>query len=172
MSYIGNVKVDNNDAIPVGSTLYGTCSTAAGDQVKEVTLANFDYLLEGVTVKVKFDNTNTHTSPTLKVGSTTAKSIRRYGTTAPGNTTGKSWYAGEVVSFTYATVSGTGYWFMNDTRDIPTVTDVTVLKNVTVTNGTAPTFTLNGSTLEINAGSATSVTINNSDKVTVGSASI
>lgn len=170
MSYVGNVKIGSNDAEPVAASLFGTCKTPADTAAKVVELANFDYLLEGVTIKVRFENGNTVANPTLAVGGTTATTIRRYDSTGAGTTIGKSWHAGEVVSFTYIKVNGTGYWYMNDARDVPSVTTETVLKNVTVTNGTAPTFTLNGSVLEINAGSATSVTIQDSDKVVIGSA--
>lgn len=54
---------------------YGTCSTAAGTQVKTVTLNNF-VLATGATVWVKFTATNTHASPSLNVNGTGAKSIR------------------------------------------------------------------------------------------------
>lgn len=170
MSYIGNIKIEPNAAEPIASGIYGTCSTDAETAKKVVTLANFDYLLEGVTIKVRFENSNTAASPTLQVGSTTETPIMRYGNTTPGGTPGKSWHAGEVVSFTYAKVNGAAYWFMNDARDVPSVSTETVLKNVTVTNGTAPTFQMSGSTLVMNAGSATTVTIQSSDKVTIGSA--
>ena len=81
MSYVGNVKIGSNAAEPVASSLFGTCTTAAGTAAKEVDLANFDYLLEGVTIKVRFENSNTATNPTLAVGGTTATAIRRYDST-------------------------------------------------------------------------------------------
>lgn len=109
MSYIGNVKVGSATHL-VGSTLYGTCNTAAGTAEKAVTCANFDQLLTGVTIHVKFDNTNTIANPTLNVNNTGAKAIKRYGTTAPSTSVQSSWYAGAVISFTY---DGT-YWMMDD----------------------------------------------------------
>ena len=109
MSYIGNVKVGSATHL-VGSTLYGTCNTAAGTAEKAVTCANFDELLTGVTIHVKFDNTNTIANPTLNVNNTGAKAIKRYGTTAPSTSVQTSWYAGAVISFTY---DGT-YWMMDD----------------------------------------------------------
>jgi len=109
MSYIGNVKVDSATHL-VGSTLYGTCNTAAGTKEKAVVCTNFDKLLTGVTIHVKFDNTNSIADPTLNVNNTGAKAIKRYGTTAPSTSVQTSWYAGAVISFTY---DGT-YWMMDD----------------------------------------------------------
>lgn len=105
--YIGKIS-DGTDARPVASTLYGTCATAAATKAKVVTCADFDTLIAGVTIFVKFTYANTVASPTLKVNTTDAKSIMRYGTTAPGASAALSWNAGSVVAFTY---DGT-YWQM------------------------------------------------------------
>lgn len=109
MSYVSKVTIGSNTHL-VGSSLYGTCSTAAGTAQKDVTLDNFDSLQTGVTVHVKFTNSNTVANPKLKVGSTAATPIMRYGTTAPSTSVVTSWYAGAVISFTY---DGTN-WVMND----------------------------------------------------------
>lgn len=129
MSYIGNVKVDSTTHL-VGSTLYGTCDTAAGTAAKVVTCANFDKLLTGVTIHVKFTYSNTAASPTLNVNSTGAKTIYRYGTTKPTGEAKSSWNAGAVVSFTY---DGTS-WFMNDWLNNDTTYNVVSDMN----NGLAP----------------------------------
>lgn len=94
----------------VGSSLYGTCSTAAGTSAKVATLADFDQLVIGVTVHIKFTYSNTASNATLKVGSTDAKDLCRHGTTRVGTTEASSWKAGAIVSFTY---DGTS-WVMND----------------------------------------------------------
>ena len=109
MGYVGKVTADGSMHL-VGSTLYGTCSTAAGTAAKVVTCANFDHLLEGVTIHVKFTYSNTAANATLNVNSTGAKNLCRYGTTRVGASTRTSWGAGAVVSFTY---DGTS-WVMND----------------------------------------------------------
>ena len=109
MSYVGNVTAGGATHL-VGSTLYGTCGTAAATAAKVVTCANFDQLLTGVTIHVKFTYTNTVANPTLNVNNTGAKSIYRYGTTAPSTTAATSWNAGAVVAFTY---DGSA-WVMND----------------------------------------------------------
>lgn len=109
MSYVGNVTADGSTHL-VGSTLYGTCSTAAGTAAKVVTCADFDHLLEGVTIHVKFTNSNTASNATLNVNSTGAKPLCRYGTTRVGTTQETAWLPAAVVSLTY---DGTS-WVMND----------------------------------------------------------
>ena len=160
MSYIGNVKVDSTTHL-VGSTLYGTCSTGAGTQAKVVTCTNFDKLLTGVTIHVKFDNTNTIADPTLNVNSTGAKAIKRYGTTAPSTTASTSWNAGQVVSFTY---DGT-YWMMNDFNldtDVNTHRAINVDGTAILANNTTTALNLkSGSNVSISATSGSGdVTIN------------
>lgn len=115
MGYVGKVKMGGTTNL-VGSTLYGTCSTNADVVAKAVTLANFNILIEGVTIHVKFTNENTADSPTLNVNSTGAKPIKIYGTTAPSQAL--SWPAGGVVSFTY---DGTS-WITNDWNGVGTIT--------------------------------------------------
>lgn len=110
MSYAGQVETGGGALSPIGSTLYGLCSTGAATAGKVVDLADYDELITGTTVHVKFTYGNTASSPTLQVGSTTAKPIYAYGTTAPGNTAAASWAANSMVSFTY---DGTA-WRMND----------------------------------------------------------
>ena len=109
MSYVGNIAAGGATHL-VGSTLYGTCATAANVAAKVVTCANFDQLLTGVEIRVKFTYSNTVANPTLNVNGTGAKSIYRYGTTAPSTTAATSWQAGAVVSFTYVGAN----WVMNN----------------------------------------------------------
>ena len=99
----------------IASSAYGTCTTAAETAAKVVTLSNFDTLTAGMTIHVRFTNSNTASSPTLNVNSTGAKTIYAYGTTAPGTSVNSSWQAGAVVSFTYNTDNNSnGCWVMND----------------------------------------------------------
>ena len=89
---------------------YLTCSTAAGTTAKTTTLVSGKFtesdLVAGAQVLVDFTNTNTVANPTLSVNGTTAKAIRRYGTTAPSTSAASSWNAGSIVLFVY---DGT-YW--------------------------------------------------------------
>jgi len=110
MSFAAQIETGDGSISPIGSTLYGICSTAAATAAKVVTLSDFDTLLTGVTIHVKFIYSNTAASPTLNVNSTGDIAIYAYGTSAPGNTTATSWAANSVVSLTY---DGT-YWRMND----------------------------------------------------------
>ena len=89
---------------------YGACSTAAATAAKAVTLSDSMTftLATGASVFVKFTNSNTVENPTLNVNSTGAKSIKVYGTTAPGTSAKTSWQAGSVVHLVY---DGT-YWQM------------------------------------------------------------
>lgn len=89
---------------------YGECSTAAGTAAKTVTLSDSMSftLAAGASVFVKFANANSVASPTLAVNGTTAKSIMRYGTTAPSTSAKTSWQAGSIVHLVY---DGT-YWQM------------------------------------------------------------
>ena len=114
-TYIGQIKVNNGDIAPIGSTLYGTCDTAAATAAKVAVVTGFDKLIEGATVHIKFTNSNIANGPTLAIKpsssgtATTAKSIKKYGTTAPGTSANTSWQAGSVLSLTY----DGEYWQMN-----------------------------------------------------------
>ena len=132
MGYVGNVIAGGATHL-VGSTLYGTCTTAAATAAKEVTCANFDQLIIGVTIHVKFTYSNTAASPTLNVNGTGALKIYRYGTTAPSTSAATSWQAGAVIAFTY---DGTS-WMMNDWLD--TNTTYSAMSTSELTTGTATT---------------------------------
>jgi len=112
MGFGSKIRINNTDH-SIASSLYGTCTDSAGTVGKTVTCADFDTLITGVTVYVKFAYGNTATSPTLNVNGTGAKPIYTAGTTpttSPGNTKLTSWYDNAIVSFTY---DGTA-WCMND----------------------------------------------------------
>lgn len=98
---------------------YGECSTAAATAAKTVTISGIDELTVGLTIMVKFTNANSKASPTLKVNNLDAKSIMRYGTTAPSTSAATSWNAGSVIILVY---DGT-YWqmcnWLNSTYTLP-----------------------------------------------------
>lgn len=94
MAYIS--KENTRDGVkPIGSNLYGTCTSDADDTTKIVAMPDFDVLTEGVTVYVHFQDENSAATPLLKVGSTVAKSIIYNGTQSG------SWEANSFVAFTY-----------------------------------------------------------------------
>ena len=98
MSYVGKVNYDGNSHL-VASTLYGTCTTEASTVAKVATCANFDKLITGVTIHIKFTYANTASNITLNVNSTGAKNIFHNGTQiTTGYTKG---YLSGVVEFVY-----------------------------------------------------------------------
>lgn len=124
MAYITK-KTTVNGVKPIGSNLFGTCSTASDAVQKVVTMADFDVLVSGVTIHVQFTHKNTASNPTLKVGSTSAVAILCNGATE-GN-----WEDGAVISFTY---NGTN-WIQNDAsegggQEYPYVSDVEYATNL------------------------------------------
>lgn len=86
-----------------GDVVYATSSDSASTVAKTATIVSgtLSTLSSGVQAIVKFDNTNTASSPTLNIGGTGAKSIKRYGTTAVGQNQNESWVAGSPVLFVY-----------------------------------------------------------------------
>lgn len=135
MAYIGHIKVKNGATevtYPVGSTLYGTCNTAANETVKVANtgnLAQIDSFTDGLTIHVKFTNSNTVQNPTLKVNTLAAKPIITYGESTPGDTPSASWQAGAIVSFTYDGNS----WVMNTGVDLNSASSVISGLNATIT---------------------------------------
>lgn len=107
MAYTSKVRTTSQGTIPIGSNLFGTCSTGASTQTKTVTLSSFDVLVSGVTVHVYFENVNEANGAKLKVGSTDAKDIYCNGTQ------NGAWEADSVVSFTYYN----NRWYQNDAQE-------------------------------------------------------
>lgn len=137
-----NVSDLNNDSNYISSPNipYCTCATAAGTKAKTTTIVSGTFtandLVTGAQVLVKFTNSNTVADPTLKIGSTTAKTIKRYGTTAPSTSAASSWNAGSVIMFTY---DGT-YWQMTDFNNT-TYSSMTVAEYEAGTGTTARIIT-------------------------------
>lgn len=110
-SYIGQITIGET-SYPIANTLYGTCSTENSEKTKTVTLENFDTLITGVLVFVKFTNysdSGVSNDPVkLKVGTTSAKQIRIRGVDPWNYLSGGNnlWNYGEIVGFIY---DGT-YW--------------------------------------------------------------
>ena len=90
---------------------YGVCTTAGSTVAKTVTVSPaITEITTGLAILVKFENSNTSTNPTLNVNSLGAKSLMRYGTTAPGTSANASWNSGAIVTIIY---DGTN-WILND----------------------------------------------------------
>ena len=89
---------------------FGVCNTDGATAAKTVSISSVTSLYEGLYIFVKFTNANTQSNPTLQVNDLTAKSIKRYGTTAPSTSAASSWNAGSVQLLVY---DGT-YWQIAD----------------------------------------------------------
>lgn len=122
MAFVGKVKA--GDVIGgVGSSLYGVCATLANVAAKEVAIEGLDTLMQGLTIHVKFTNSNRASNPTLTIPSTGAGAIPiyRYGATAPGLTDLESWFPGSVLALTY---DGSA-WQINDWQSDTIYNDAT-----------------------------------------------
>ena len=118
---ISKVKIDNttHEIIPNGIT-YCTCDTAEGTAAKVATVVSGNFsLFTGARVVVKFTNKNSASSPTLNVGGTGAKPMRRYGSTAMGtDATTSGWIAGAVQAFTYDGAAWVSDYWNNTTYSL------------------------------------------------------
>ena len=90
-SVINQIKFDNVE-YAIAASAYGYCETAAGTQAKVVAIStdgdttNTAFtLIKGVSVTVKFKETNSAASPTLNVGGSGAKPIYYKGSAVPAN---------------------------------------------------------------------------------------
>ena len=92
MAQIVNVTAGGNSNMPIAASLYGTCDTAAATAAKVVTCAAYDLStpITGMTIHVKFTNANTVANPTININGKGAKSVMRYGTTAPSTSAATS----------------------------------------------------------------------------------
>lgn len=99
MASIYQVNIDevNYDIL---SAVLGTSISKANDNIKVVDLADFN-LVEGIQIKVKFEDTNYSENPLLDVGDTGAKPIVKSGGGVPGNTPETSWKANSILEFIY-----------------------------------------------------------------------
>ena len=119
-----------------GFFLYGTCATArdtARKVVSDIPQFTSSYLVAGTTVFIKFTNANGVANPTLSINGTTAKSIKRYGTTAPSTARASSWNAGSVVCLVY---DGT-YWQQVGYLNTNTTYSEISVDNITSTTGSS-----------------------------------
>ena len=125
MAYASKKKLADNSIVPLGSNLFGVCTTASGTAQKDVAMPDFNVLVEGVTIHVYFANANTASNPTLKVGSAEARSVSG------------EWIANSFASFTYYN----GSWIQNDVQE-SSVSGVTSVNgqtgDVIITEGLEP----------------------------------
>lgn len=174
MSYIGKIQIGNGVEQSIATCLYGTCETEAATAAKKVVCSDFDKLLTGVTIHVKFTYSNTAENPTLNVNFTGAKGIYCNDLNPAGTTIRTSWYDGAIISFTY---DGT-YWIMNDWLNLDynktyTFSNGTNCFYVTPSGGSKQTVTVTPSITNNITGSGTNGCIakfNGANTITNGSA--
>lgn len=111
VAYSSSIRTTTQGVVPIGSRLFGTCTTGANAQIKIVNLSAFDILASGVTIHVYFENENTNENAQLQVGSTLATDIYCNGIQ------NGVWAADSVVSFTYYN----NRWYQNDVQDTSTI---------------------------------------------------
>lgn len=145
--YIGKVQIGSNTAVLIGSTLYGISTSDANNPVKTVVSSddnsgkfinnNYDNLIQGTTIHVKFTKGNTATSSiTLQVGTTNqAKAVD-----------GKFICdAGAIISFT---LDENEHWVVNDVDNDTQYTfsegTTNGAFNVSVNGATATTINIHG----------------------------
>ena len=108
---------------------YCTSSTAAATAAKTASFANSTIsttIATGMKVRVKFTYANTAASPTLKIGSMTAKNIKVIDETGAVVTPTKFWNAGDIVVFTY---DGT-QWLMDNALRLPDIMPSTDMSEI------------------------------------------
>lgn len=123
----------------VAHSLYGYCTTGASTVAKTVTMYKMGKttgaawaagdLVDGLTITVRFQYANTATNPTLNVGSTGAKPIYKYGTTAA-----TTWPAQSILQLTYDTqLNSNGCWVINSVMAEPVGTTTGSVNSTTLT---------------------------------------
>lgn len=125
--------VNDSGFITSPNVVYCTCGTGTSTVAKEATIVSgsLTSLTTGAQAIVKFTYANSATNPTLKVGSTTAKNIKKYGSTAPGTSAASSWQANSCILFVY---DGTN-WQMCDWNN----TTYSEISEANITSGTGST---------------------------------
>lgn len=172
---ITKINPGNGTNYNFASSAYGECSTDAMTAAKTVEMTGFT-LIKGITVFIKFTNSNLAEAPTLNVNGTGAKPIVLYGTTnsdTTEETTG--WWDGAILALTYdgtSWVRNTGY--NTDTHyESALYAGTGSASNTTATNGNVKLALVeNGSvrsSIGIKGATATSVTSDANGNIIVSS---
>ena len=136
MSDLSKIKLNGTvynfkDAV-ARTPYYGICSTAKGTVQKTVTISNLEALIDGLSIFVKFSNTNTADNPTLKVNDLDPIAIKRYGTTAASTSLATSWQAGAIVQLVY---DGANFLMENWNNSTYTAMTASEMQTGTATTG-------------------------------------
>lgn len=125
----------NNDSgfITSPNVVYCTCGSGTSTVAKVATIVSgsLDTLKTGDQAIVKFTYANSATNPTLQIGTTAAKNIKRYGSSAPGTSSSSSWNANSCILFIYDGTDWQMVGWLNSTYS--------EISKTNITSGTAST---------------------------------
>lgn len=148
------ITINELENLQKGNCYVGTCTTAANERAKVVTVDDNFVLRKGVRIAVKFTNTNTYENVTanpitLNVNGTGAKNIWFWSThSGAGNTGTQTSYYGYAGSYIYYVYDGT-YWVWDGHGGDNNNTNF--LRNdasTTLTTSGTPTLTIKSSTID------------------------
>lgn len=124
-----NVSDLNNDSgfITSPNVVYCTCGSGTSTVAKVATIVSgsLSTLTTGDQAIVKFTYANSATNPTLQIGTTAAKNIKRHGSSAPGTSSASSWNANSCILFTYDGTDWQMVGWLNSTYSEISVTNIT-----------------------------------------------
>lgn len=135
-SYIGLVSIENQQ-YKIGSTLFGTCNTPANTANKRIALSDFDQLMSGITVHIKFTLGNTvSTGATLQFYPDSEENSTANFNVAPISVEGNFICAtNSVIAFTLEENQGVNKWYVNNSVNI---TESATNGNITVNGQNIP----------------------------------
>ena len=126
---ISNINLNNNSSYSIASTATAICSTAANTKVKVASIVNSESgsltdftLIDGLTINVFFENTNTADSPTLNINESGQRFIYKFNT----SNTNITWKAGSVLTLTYFSDQEKEGWWINGEYDVAELYKITV----------------------------------------------
>lgn len=111
---------------------YGTCTIAAATQAKTVTCTSYDSLTDGDILVVKFQNANSHATPTLNVNSKGAKNIKQIKNGALSNLGNAASVRG-TCTFVYDATNSA--WILQGADDNTTYSAATTSANGLMSSG-------------------------------------
>lgn len=164
--------VTSADTIAAANTVktmkYGTCSTAAGTQVKGVTVSGFN-IEAGAQIRIKFSYVNTNANPKLSVNGGTAYPIYYNGSAITGSNF--TFDVDKIYVFTFTSINSTNCWVLEGDWD--SITSATVSGwGFTKNAGTITGITMNGASKGtsgvVNLGTVVTDVSNKQDKLVSG----
>lgn len=114
-TYIGSLQIDSDAPVLLGSTLYGICNSPANLVNKTVIFNNFDNMVDGITIHVRFSyGNNILNGVNLEVGNTASIPVSGNCVCAPN----------EIIAFTLDRTGSTAVWRSHHSVKIETDNDI------------------------------------------------